>query len=147
MPTTFGDPTSPTTTLDCEVHKLHREFEVAAATTVYPLQPVKLNAAGEVVPLGAGDAAYLCIGHSIHKNPATYGERVTVLMKGHLHVLGKAGAAAVDAGPVKWASFDPTTGANAGYHVYAAAADAATTQGWAIEAGGINGFMEIVLAN
>ena len=145
MPTTFGDATKPTLFLNSEAHKLHREFEVAAATTIYPSQPVKLNAAGEVVPLGAADENHLCIGHSLHKNPATYGERITVVMKGHLHVLAKAGAAAVDAGPVKWASFDPTAGANAGYHVYAAAATNVTTQGHAIEPGAINGFMEIVL--
>ena len=121
----IGAKTKQAVFLNAESHKLHLEFEAEGA--VKKGQPVKLTNDGKAAPLGAADAAYLKIGDSIHD--AADGELITVMMRGHVRVTVEA-TAIQNAGPVKWASFETTTGRNR----YAAAADAATTQGHALEA-------------
>ena len=120
-----GQTTPQATFLTSEVHKLHKEFNYAA--TVEIGQPVKLTSTGQVTPLEATDSAHLSIGHSVHRRVA--GQDGTVMMRGFTELTVEA-SAIQNAGPVKWASYNTTSKRSR----YAAAADAATTQGHALEA-------------
>lgn len=125
--------------LNVEAHKLHRAF--TAAVDITAGQPVKLNNAGAIVLLGAADAAYLKIGIALHSKKT--GEDCTVIMKPFMHITAEAGAVTMVCGPVKYSGINATTGRTQ----YVAAADAATTQGFAIEVDGaaIGDQIEVVL--
>ena len=141
----FGDKTSKALILTTEAHKLHLAFSAAAGATFNVTQPVKLDATGAIVPLGAADSAHLCIGNALHSTPngATMSGEISVVMKGHMTIRAQSGAAIVP-GPVKWASYDATNKVA----VYVNATDAATTQGWALEAAGAAGSeLTVVLSN
>lgn len=114
-----------------EFRGLHREFAVAAA--VHVGQPVKLTDTGLITPLVAGDDESLCIGISIHDQATVTTGLATVAMRARGVVEALAGAAVV-CGPVKFASYDATTGKCK----YIASA-AALANGWAIEAGAADG--------
>lgn len=108
MPSTFGSPT--TSIIKNEFNGLHLEFEVGA-TNIKIGQPVKLDATGKVVPLAANDNQALMIGHSIHNGTGgqTPASKVTVAMKARA-VVNALSNAALNPGPVKYASTDATTG-------------------------------------
>lgn len=135
-----GDQTAQALFLNIESHKLMLGFPSSA-----PLkrgQPVKLGTDGRVAPLGASDAAYLCIGHSIHNYPGVMDE-VTIVMRAHM-VITAISSGAVNAGPAKWAAMG--TGDYVERSVYVAAADAATTQGYILTpATGANEEIEVAL--
>lgn len=139
----FGNPTPKAQLLTAEAHKLHLAFAVAAAQTIHLLQPVKLNATGELVAAGAADGAHLIIGHSFHDKPEelTYADEMTVIMRGHITCRVQAGVGGLVPGPVKWASWDATNKVN----VYVVAADAATTQGHCLDVAAAGAEAEIVL--
>lgn len=162
---TFGEKTRPTIFLTIESHKLHKEFEVPNGTVIRHGQPVKLNTAGQVVPLVAGDNRNLCIGVSMHNSAQNiYGTGlVTILMKGFSTILCRAASAAVNAGPVqivgyvsevgpplltngKWTGAtdkdEPWYGINT---VEQAAATDADIFGWAIEQAGAGEDVEVVI--
>lgn len=144
---TFGNKTKPTVFLTHESHKLHKEF--AVATAVYKTQPVKLNSAGAVVPLAAGDNRNLCIGISIHNAKA--GENATIMMKAFATILCKVdpdASAALVAGPVQIKSYEsdttvtPAWGTNV---VEAAAATDVDIFGIAIEGGVAGAYVEVIV--
>lgn len=97
--TQFGEQTKTLFLKGIEMHKLHHEFEVATAASIKKGQPVKLNAAGEVIPAVANEPARNIIGYSIHNGEA--GELVTVGMKAFA-IVWASPEAAVDAGPVAY---------------------------------------------
>lgn len=116
-----------------EQHKLHLEFEVKAANTVYKGQPVKLDAAGTIVPAAAGNGPGIIIGYSIHDGAA--GELVTVACRGYAVVNAEASTDALVAGPVKYAAMNSATG----YAEYDdATVDTTNVAGFALD-GGDNG--------
>lgn len=119
----IGDQTRQPSYLALEAHKLHKAF--TAGADLEEAQPVKFANDGTVVPLGAADAYYLCIGNTIHAKKED--QEVTVCMRGHAELTVIA-SANINAGPVKWASYDATAKRNS----YAQATDAATTNGHAL---------------
>lgn len=109
-----------------EAHKLHQAFMVAAGSTVHVGQPVKLNAAGEVVPAADAEPAMNIIGYSVHKG--TEGDEVTIAMKAYALVYVKPNAAVV-AGPVQY------NGVNTVENIYGSVAvtsSSETLMGWCI---------------
>ena len=97
----FGTDTTGTIYLKgAESHKLHHAFSVAASSTVHVGQPVKLNAAGEVVPAAAAEDAMNIIGYSVHKGTA--GDEVTIAMKAYALIYVKPNGATLNAGPVQY---------------------------------------------
>lgn len=109
-----------------ESHKLHQAFMVAENATVHVGQPVKLNAAGEVVPAVSGELNMNIIGYSVHHG--TEGDEVTVAMKAYALIYVKPKAAVV-AGPVK---YDGVNTAENTFGSVTAAADGTTLMGWCI---------------
>jgi|SRR5690606_4475541 len=99
--------TTTTTIIKSAINGLHLQFTVGA-TAVNLGQPVKLDATGKIVPLGATDKKELCIGTCIHT--AAVGALATVAMKGRVVVNALSSAALTPVKPVKYASFDSTTG-------------------------------------
>ena len=127
MPASLGSTTLSTFLNEVEAHKLHLEFEVAAAVTVRKGGPVKLNAAGQVVPLVALDNyEQECIGVSIHEGEAT--ELVTVGMRGYACIWAET-QGALSAGPVEWANYD----AASTRHEYIVASSEARMCGWNLD--------------
>lgn len=109
-----------------ESHKLHQAFMVADSASVKVGQPVKLNAAGEVVPAVSGELNVNIIGYSVHNG--TEGDEVTVAMKAYALIYVKP-AAAVNAGPVK---YDGLNAEDNRFGSVTTAADGTTLMGWCI---------------
>ena len=134
----IGGKTKQALFLNEEAHKLHVAFTVA--TEVKAGQPVKLNTDGEIVPLGNADGKHLLIGHAIKDGKVD--EEISVIMCGHARITAAASINNLDPGPVKWASFDGTTG----MHRYTTAADIDTAQGHALQGSdAIGDIIEVVL--
>ena len=102
---TLGDVTKSIFLNEVEAHKLHLEFEVESTKTVKVGQLVELVPATEKIQPLTGDANLAAIGISIHDSAA--GEMATVAMKGMAVIKGLS-AGALNAGPVKWDSYDGT---------------------------------------
>jgi len=111
------------------MHKLHHEFDVAAAQSVEVGQPVILNADGTVQAAAAGAAPHTIIGYSIHQGNAA--ELITVAMKAYI-IIWASPKAATAAGPVK------ADGMNVTDATYTSVDDttvtAANAIGWALDA-------------
>lgn len=123
-----------------ESHKLHHEFTVEDAEAVRIGMPVKLTVDGKVLPLGAADEEHLCIGYALQDAEET--EYVTIVMKGYSIIFAET-LAALDCGPVKFASFGAQP---LDLPEYVAAATNVLTQGWCIDqAAGINETVRIVV--
>jgi hypothetical protein len=126
------------TILKSTPHKLHEEFTVASANTVYQGQPVKLNAAGEVAVWATGDGDALLLGYAMCQTPAAAGELVTIAVRGFMTIMCIT-SAAVNCGPVQYGSYDTSTdiGGTTGYNVVATATVtsgvAASQIGWALD--------------
>jgi len=94
---------------------------------VYPGVPVELTADGKVQPLTVATASTTKIGTALHLAGA--GEMVTVAMDGAAIIFAEADAA-LNAGPVKWESFNTETERNR----YNDTSITATNQtGWSID--------------
>jgi hypothetical protein len=139
------------TILKSESHKLHEEFTVAAGQTIYQGQPVKLNAAGEVLVYATADGDALLLGYAMCQTPAIAGELVTIAVRGYLTIMAISGGA-VNCGPVQYSSYDTSTdiGGTTGYNVVATAAVtsgvAANQIGWALDlADGANDLIRVLL--
>lgn len=142
MLNTLGSITK-TTILKSEAHKLHHEFLVATGSEVFFGQPVKLNTAGEVVPIGAADNEDVCIGYAIMEAEAD--TRVTISLRGYAIIFGES-VAALDAGPVKWASH--ATAAASRYNEYVASVAVGTTIGWNLDqTAGADEIVRILIKN
>lgn len=127
-----------------ESHKLHHQFAVASGVTVLEGQPVKLNATGEVQPLGGGGLNKLCIGFAVHSG--TDGELVTVVMKAFAIIFASTSKALVT-GPVQYEGVNATDG---DYMDYEAAVDAdhEDVVGWALDAAaGADEIIRVALGN
>lgn len=142
---------SKTVFLASEGNKLSQEFTVASANTVKAGQPVKLNAAGEVLPWAKADGVHTNIGIAMTNQAA--GELVTVWCRGYMIVFGLS-LGALDAGPVTQNSYDTSTvvGENTGYNKYEALGTGGTdtTQqvGWNLDqAGGANALIRVMIRN
>jgi hypothetical protein len=119
MPATLGSAT--VTIFDrSEMHKMHLEFEVGAAATIYKGQLVKLDTDGTLIAASAADPREEIIGVSIHDAVGADGDMCTVVVKGFVVVFAEAAAASLNAGIVQAGAFNSTTG----YQEYAAAAGA-----------------------
>jgi hypothetical protein len=103
MPGTLGSVTRLVFVEEPEPGKIHLEFEAAAA--LKKGQQVKLNAAGKIVALGAGEFRHQCLGVLIQDVADT--ERATVAVRGYCVVIARAGAA-IATGPVEIAAYDGT---------------------------------------
>jgi hypothetical protein len=124
MPASLGSVTTSRFEHDPEAHKLHIEFEVAAAQSVYKADPVVLATNGKVQAAASGDSVYKLLGVSIHDGGA--GDRVTISMKGYCVVNAEAAAASFDAGSCKLGAWNATTGLRE-YAAVTGADDAAKT--------------------
>jgi len=120
MPASLGSTTTTKFHYGPEMGKLHIEFAVAVGQTVHAADPVILAALGTVQAAAASATKQTIIGLSIHDGVA--GELVTVAVKGYVVVLGEAGAAALNAGPVMLGVWNATT--NRREYLVAAGADA-----------------------
>ncbi len=127
MLNTLGSTTKSTFLKEVENHKLHQEFEVAAATTIYKGQPVKLDATGKIVPAGAAETEHTVIGYAIMNGAA--GELVTVGMRGY-GIVWVESVAAVVPGPVKYTGYNATTEYN---QVDSGTVTQANAIGWALD--------------
>lgn len=127
MLTKFGDTTETLFLKGFEAHKLHHEFTVATGATIRKAQPVKLTAEGEVEPADTAEVSENIIGYSIHNGNA--GELVTIAMKAYGIVYCRPNAA-VEAGPVQYAGQNTT---DERFPAVAAATDATTLMGWALD--------------
>lgn len=128
MPYSLGNPTVNKGFLKSESHKLHQAFTVAAATTIYKAQPVKLNATGEVVPAAADEAKEVVIGFAVFGAEAT--EEVTVVMKSASIAYYTAADAFDPTNLITYSGFDVPTEYN---QVKTALATAANSLGWALD--------------
>lgn len=125
--TKFGDNTESLFLKGFEAHKLHHEFQVATGDPVLKGQPVVLTDEGEVKPATTGETYVKIIGYSIHNgNP---GELVTIAMKAYGIVYCRPNAAVV-AGPIQYDGQNTDTPRFASV---AAATDATTLMGWALD--------------
>ena len=134
-----------------EGDKLSVEFTVAASNTVKIGQPVKLNAAGEVLPWATADGDALIIGFAMTDQAA--GELVTVWTRGYMLIFAIT-AGAVNAGPVTYSTYDTSTDINGttGYPVVATSTPSSGVApgmiGWALDlADGANDMLRILLKN
>ena len=98
MPLTAIGDSAQTRILKHESHKLHHEFTVKAANSVRIGMPVKLDAAGTIVPLVLTDEEHLCIGYCMQDAAAD--EYVTVAMRGYTILFAET-QGALAAGPVQ----------------------------------------------
>lgn len=126
MPTTLGSVTTARFEHDPEAHKLHIEFDIVSAQSVYKADPVVLGTNGKVQAAASGDSVYKLLGVSIHDGTAVAGKRVTISMKGYCVVNAEASGASQNAGPVEIGSWNATTGLR-GYAAITGADDAAKT--------------------
>lgn len=119
---------------EVQSHKLHQEFIVADANTVKVGQPVKLNAAGEIVPAATGEFFRNIIGFSVHN--AAAGETATVGMKAFGLVWARANADAQVAGPVAYKGLSAVSG-ETDFGKYGAidSIDFDDLAGWALDGG------------
>lgn len=129
---------------EAQSHKLHQEFTVAAGNSVKIGQPVKLNAAGEIVPAATGEKSVNIIGFSVHDAAAT--ELATIAMKGYGIVWARANATQ-NAGPVAFKGMSIVAG-ETDYGKYGALAVALDDlAGWAIDSGDADDAIRVVLAS
>lgn len=125
--TSVGEP-SKTLFLKQENHKLHHEFEVAAANTIKRGNLITLNTDGEAVLAADGAKATAVIGYSIHD--ANAGELITVVMKAHTIIFAKPNGI-LNAGPV---AYDGTNDEDTSYNSFdAPAVELDDVVGWAID--------------
>lgn len=108
MPSTLGTETVSRFKNEAEAHKLHLEFEVETGQTVKAGDQVKLANNGKIQLAATAEPLVNVIGVAL-KNGAA-GERVTVAMRAYCTVVGEAGAASLNAGPVKMGAWNGTTG-------------------------------------
>lgn len=137
--------------LNSEEDKLSLEFAVAAANTVKIGQPVKLNAAGEVLPWAKADGVHTLIGFAI--SDAAAAELVTIRTKGFMVVFAIS-LGALNCVPVTYNSFDSATdiGGTTGYMVVeglgTGGSDTTQHMGWCLDvAAGANGLVRVLLRN
>ncbi len=134
-----------TTFLQTPNDKISIEFEVAAAQTLKRGQPVKLTTDGKITPWAQADLEHTLLGYCYSDGAA--GELVTVITRGTAVIFGIS-AAAQNAGPVSFASYDTATDINGvkGYSVYAAEVTAAEVSGLALDnAAGANALIRVLL--
>lgn len=107
--TIMGDKTPRAVIQKSESHKLHHSFPVKTGKTIYQGQMVVLNTDGTIQAFESSSNLKDVIGIAVTDsvNPAyqaskQYGDvEVTVAMKGYCIVYAAAGAASLNAGPVK----------------------------------------------
>lgn len=107
MPNTLGTATKRRFLHEAEAHKLHLEFVVETAQTVKAGDQVKLANNGKIQLAASTEPMVNIIGVALKDGAA--GERVTVAMKAYCTVVGEAGAATLNAGPVKLGAWNATT--------------------------------------
>lgn len=143
MPYPLGDVTK-TTFLKLESHKLFHEFEVEAAVTIYPGQPVFISGDEQVSPITTTpEATHLIIG--IAMQGGTAGELITVMMKAYAIVFMQAETASLAAGAVRTGStsvYNATDGYN---YVDDASVTAANIIGWALEGGDADDVIRVAI--
>lgn len=143
MPTTKGDKTY-NHLLKSESHKLHEEFTVKTGQAVDQFGLVVLNSDGTVQKAAADATAKTVLGYSVH--PGAAEELVTVACKGYAQIFGFASGGAITAGPVKVAAAANATG----YCGYANTAGDTSEDnlivGWAMDAGGQDDVVRIMMA-
>jgi hypothetical protein len=127
--TAFGEQTKTIFLNDIESHKLHLAFTVAAASTIFKGQPVKLNAVGAIIAaIGDGTDAHAIIGYSIQD--AVAGDICTVGVRGYAVIYARAETALVP-GPVFYSGQDSVEGE---YGIYDdTAVTAANMNGWSLD--------------